>query len=94
MRAEAAGMLVWWVPKQRPGLVLTSASLASVRARAPGYMYTDLATIYERAGRIEGRKGSITQVGMRSTDRSDEGRSGVSSSRNLSEAPGLQPCSR
>eukprot|EP00884_Botryococcus_braunii_P023578 jgi/Botrbrau1/9904/Bobra.0012s0007.1 len=27
----------------------------------PGYMYTDLATIYERAGRIEGRKGSITQ---------------------------------
>ncbi|KAF1744960.1 hypothetical protein MXB_2074 [Myxobolus squamalis] len=28
----------------------------------PGYMYTDLATIYERAGRIEGRNGSITQV--------------------------------
>ncbi|OAF68702.1 hypothetical protein A3Q56_03534 [Intoshia linei] len=28
----------------------------------PGYMYTDLATIYERAGRIEGRAGSITQV--------------------------------
>lgn len=28
----------------------------------PGYMYTDLATIYERAGRIEGRKGSITQI--------------------------------
>ena len=28
----------------------------------PGYMYTDLSTIYERAGRIEGRKGSITQV--------------------------------
>ena len=28
----------------------------------PGYMYTDLATIYERAGRVEGRKGSITQV--------------------------------
>ena len=27
-----------------------------------GYMYTDLATIYERAGRIEGRKGSITQL--------------------------------
>jgi hypothetical protein len=25
-------------------------------------MYTDLATIYERAGRIEGRKGSITQI--------------------------------
>lgn len=28
----------------------------------PGYMYTDLATIYERAGRILGRKGSITQL--------------------------------
>lgn len=27
----------------------------------PGYMYTDLATIYERAGRIRGKKGSITQ---------------------------------
>jgi V/A-type H+-transporting ATPase subunit B len=28
----------------------------------PGYMYTDLATIYERAGRIQGRKGTITQM--------------------------------
>lgn len=28
----------------------------------PGYMYTDLSTIYERAGRVEGRNGSITQV--------------------------------
>jgi V/A-type H+-transporting ATPase subunit B len=28
----------------------------------PGYLYTDLATIYERAGRIQGRKGSITQI--------------------------------
>jgi V/A-type H+-transporting ATPase subunit B len=28
----------------------------------PGYMYTDLASIYERAGRIKGRKGSITQI--------------------------------
>jgi len=27
----------------------------------PGYMYTDLATIYERAGRVSGRNGSITQ---------------------------------
>lgn len=26
------------------------------------YRYTDLATIYERAGRVEGRKGSITQI--------------------------------
>jgi V/A-type H+-transporting ATPase subunit B len=28
----------------------------------PGYMYTDLASIYERAGRIKGLKGSITQL--------------------------------
>jgi V/A-type H+-transporting ATPase subunit B len=28
----------------------------------PGYMYTDLASIYERAGRIKGSKGSITQI--------------------------------
>jgi len=27
----------------------------------PGYMYTDLSTIYERAGMVEGRNGSITQ---------------------------------
>jgi V/A-type H+-transporting ATPase subunit B len=28
----------------------------------PGYMYTDLASIYERAGRIKNKKGSITQI--------------------------------
>jgi len=28
----------------------------------PGYMYTDLSTIYERAGRVEGKTGSITQI--------------------------------
>ncbi|MEA1930384.1 MAG: ATP synthase subunit B [Euryarchaeota archaeon] len=28
----------------------------------PGYMYTDLATLYERAGRIQGREGSVTQL--------------------------------
>ncbi|UWG46643.1 Archaeal/vacuolar-type H+-ATPase subunit B [Halanaeroarchaeum sp. HSR-CO] len=28
----------------------------------PGYMYTDLAQLYERAGRIEGVEGSITQI--------------------------------
>ncbi|PKN00201.1 MAG: V-type ATP synthase subunit B [Elusimicrobia bacterium HGW-Elusimicrobia-2] len=28
----------------------------------PGYMYTDLASIFERAGRIKGKKGSITQI--------------------------------
>ena len=28
----------------------------------PGYLYTDLASMYERAGRINGNKGSITQI--------------------------------
>ena len=28
----------------------------------PGYLYTDLASIYERAGKIKGRKGSVTQL--------------------------------
>ena len=28
----------------------------------PGYMYTDLATLYERAGRQKGKKGSITLI--------------------------------
>lgn len=27
----------------------------------PGYMYTDLSTIYERAGRVVGKKGTVTQ---------------------------------
>lgn len=28
----------------------------------PGYLYTDLATLYERAGLIKGKKGSVTQI--------------------------------
>ena len=28
----------------------------------PGYMYTDLATLYERAGRLKGKEGSITLI--------------------------------
>lgn len=28
----------------------------------PGYLYTDLASMYERAGRIKGRAGSVTQI--------------------------------
>lgn len=41
-----------------------SAARSEVPGRRgyPGYMYTDLATIYERAGRIKGRNGSITQI--------------------------------
>lgn len=41
-----------------------SAARSEVPGRRgyPGYMYTDLATIYERAGRIKERKGSLTQM--------------------------------
>lgn len=28
----------------------------------PGYLYTDLSTIYERAGKLNGKQGSVTQV--------------------------------
>ena len=28
----------------------------------PGYLYTNLSTLYERAGRLEGSKGSVTQI--------------------------------
>ncbi|HBT19379.1 MAG TPA: V-type ATP synthase subunit B, partial [Clostridiaceae bacterium] len=42
----------------------TSAARKEVPGRRgyPGYLYTDLSTIYERAGRIKGREGSITQI--------------------------------
>ena len=30
----------------------------------PGYLYTDLSSLYERAGRIRGRPGSVTQIPM------------------------------
>jgi V/A-type H+-transporting ATPase subunit B len=41
-----------------------SAARSEVPGRRgyPGYMYTDLANIYERAGRIKGREGTITQI--------------------------------
>jgi V-type H+-transporting ATPase subunit B len=32
------------------------------RRSYPGYLYTDLSTLYERAGRVAGRNGSITQI--------------------------------
>jgi V/A-type H+-transporting ATPase subunit B len=41
-----------------------SASRKEIPGRRgyPGYMYTDLASLLERAGRIEGKAGSITQI--------------------------------
>ncbi len=38
----------------------------------PGYMYTDLAGLYERAGRIKGKKGSITQIPILTMPDSDK----------------------
>jgi V/A-type H+-transporting ATPase subunit B len=37
----------------------------------PGYLYSDLASIYERAGRIEGSQGSITQIPILSMPNDD-----------------------
>ncbi len=38
----------------------------------PGYLYTDLSTIYERAGRIKGKPGSITQIPVLSMPEDDK----------------------
>lgn len=38
----------------------------------PGYLYTDLASLYERAGRIRGKKGSITQIPILSMPEDDK----------------------
>ncbi len=38
----------------------------------PGYLYTDLATMYERAGRIRGREGSVTQIPILSMPEDDK----------------------
>lgn len=37
----------------------------------PGYLYSDLASLYERAGKIRGRKGSITQIPILSMPNDD-----------------------
>jgi V/A-type H+-transporting ATPase subunit B len=37
----------------------------------PGYLYSDLASLYERAGIIEGRKGSVTQLPILSMPNDD-----------------------
>jgi V/A-type H+-transporting ATPase subunit B len=42
--------------------VATAREEVPGRRGYPGYMYTDLATIYERAGRLHGHAGSVTQL--------------------------------
>jgi V/A-type H+/Na+-transporting ATPase subunit B len=50
-----------------------SASRGEVPSRKgyPGYLYSDLAALYERAGRIEGSAGSITQIPILSMPNDD-----------------------
>lgn len=42
--------------------VATAKGEVPSRKGYPGYLYSDLASIYERAGRLKGRPGSITQI--------------------------------
>jgi V/A-type H+-transporting ATPase subunit B len=42
--------------------VATAREEVPGRRGYPGYLYTDLASIYERAGRVKGKQGSITQL--------------------------------
>ena len=51
-----------------------SAARKEVAARRgyPGYMYTDFATIYERAGRQHGKNGSITMIPILSMPEDDK----------------------
>lgn len=42
--------------------VATALGEVPARKGFPGYMYSDLATIYERAGRVKGKEGSVTQI--------------------------------
>jgi V/A-type H+/Na+-transporting ATPase subunit B len=50
-----------------------ATALGEIPARKgfPGYMYSDLATIYERAGRVKGSDGSITQIPILSMPNDD-----------------------
>jgi V/A-type H+-transporting ATPase subunit B len=50
-----------------------SSSMEEIPSRKgyPGYMYSDLASLYERAGRIVGGKGSITQMPILSMPNDD-----------------------
>ena len=51
--------------------VATARGEIPSRKGYPGYLYSDLAAIYERAGRIRGKKGSITQIPILSMPNDD-----------------------
>lgn len=61
---QALFFIFWYVIVSSLTYCQVSAAREEVPGRRgfPGYMYTDLSTIYERAGRVEGRNGSITQI--------------------------------
>ena len=44
------------------GVVFCAMGVTKDVAEYPGYLYSDLASLYERAGVIEGREGSVTQI--------------------------------
>eukprot|EP00392_Amoebophrya_sp_AT5.2_P007916 g7935.t1 len=48
--------------RERDQMISAAREEVPGRRGYPGYMYTDLATLYERAGRVEGKNGSITQL--------------------------------
>ena len=51
--------------------VATARSEIPSRKGYPGYLYSDLASLYERAGRLKGKKGSITQIPILSMPNDD-----------------------
>ncbi len=51
--------------------VATTRGQIPSRKGYPGYLYSDLASLYERAGRIKGKKGSITQIPILSMPNDD-----------------------
>lgn len=51
--------------------VATARGEIPSRKGYPGYLYSDLAALYERAGKIKGKKGSITQIPILSMPNDD-----------------------
>ena len=62
--SQSYSLPIIWVDCDLYAFHKVSAAREEVPGRRgyPGYMYTDLSTIYERAGRVQGRNGSITQI--------------------------------
>ena len=74
MAITAAEYLAFELDMHADALREVSAARKEVPGRRgyPGYLYTDLATMYERAGRIRGKKGSITMIPILSMPEDDK----------------------